>query len=163
MPAERSVPTARHSHVGLVVADLAPAVAFYAELTGARTVHLMEIPEFGIRNVFVSAGPDVFIELIESPSERGLRVLGETYRPGEQILAMETDDLDATIAGLSRRGADVTALPPTATLPFPRGWVSRDGVPRATRGDLPIELLPAGTVAQLVERCEVREPANLTG
>jgi hypothetical protein len=76
---------------------------------------------------------------------------------------METDDLDATIAGLSRRGADVTALPPTATLPFPRGWVSRDGVSRATRGDLPIELLPAGTVAQLVERCEVREPANLTG
>lgn len=151
MRAERL--SARHSHVGLIVSELAPAVGFYVGLTGASAVHLMEIPEFGIRNAFIAAGPEVYLEVIEAPAGRPVRVLGEDHGPCQQILAMETADLDSTIARLRDQGTEVADLPPTPTLPFPRAWITR-----AARGDLPMELLPAGAVAQLIGGCEVRDP-----
>jgi hypothetical protein len=148
--------SARLSHVAVFVPQLEEACVFYAGLVGAATVAVMEIPEFGVRNAFVTVGEKVFFELVELSEGEPLNVLGETIGHGQQMLAMECDDLDSTIDHLRSTGTEVTALPPTATLKFPRGWVKRE-----VRGDCPLELCPAGAVGDLVAGSTVVEVADL--
>jgi hypothetical protein len=153
---------ARLSHVGIFVADLLHASRFYAGLAGVESVDLMKIPEFGIRNAFVRVGDAVHLEIIEMPEGRPVRVLGEDHGEGQQMLAMETADLDGTIERLRAGGTPVVDLPSTVTLPFRRGWIKR-----AVRGDVPVELCPVGAVAALIAGCEPVSldelPRRLTG
>jgi methylmalonyl-CoA/ethylmalonyl-CoA epimerase len=147
---------ARLSHVAIIVPNLEQACLFYAGLVGAQSVAVMQIPELGVRNAFVAVGERVYFEIIETADGNPLRVLGETLGHGQQMLAMECDDLDQTVAELRAAGADVVSLPPTTTLPFPRGWVRR-----AVRGDCPMELCPAGAVGDLVATSTVVSVADL--
>ncbi|WP_370588718.1 hypothetical protein [Pseudonocardia sp. C8] len=76
----------------------------------------MTIPELGVRNSFITAGDRVYFELIETVDGGPLHVLGETLGHGQQMLAMECDDLTTTITAMRAAGWDVADLQPTATL-----------------------------------------------
>lgn len=142
---------ARLSHVAVVVPQLEEACKFYAALTGAAEVRVMEIPELGLRNAFVTVGNQVYFEIIETFSGDPLRVLGEQLGHGEQMMCFECEDLAASVAALRADGHDVTELPSTGgTLAFDRAWVRR-----AVRGDFPMELVPVGAVGELVANSRV--------
>ena len=140
---------ARLSHVAIFVPDFGVACRFYAGLAGSETIRLVDVPEFRVRSAFVMLGERVYVEVVELPDGEPLAVLGESQGHGQQLLAMECDDLAATIEALRAEGVDVTDLPPTKTLPFPRGWVKR-----SARGDCSLELCPAGAVTDLIARSQ---------
>ena len=65
------------------------------------------------------------------------------------MMCFECEDLPATVATLREAGHEVIDLPrsdATPTLPFDRAWVRR-----RVRGDFPMELVPSGAVAALVD------------
>jgi predicted enzyme related to lactoylglutathione lyase len=133
------------SHVAIFVTDLAESARFYAGMVGAEQVRVLEIPEFGTRNGFVQVGDKLHFELVEMANGGPLRVVGEEIGVGQQMMAMDCADLDATIRTMRTLGAEVAELPPTATLAFRRGWVKR-----GPRGDFPMELNEIGSVPGLI-------------
>lgn len=148
---------ARLSHVAVVVPQLEEACKFYAGLTGADEVRVMDVPELGLRNAFVTIGDQVYFEIIETYSGDPLRVLGEQLGHGEQMMCFECEDLPATVAALREAGHEVTDLPNAGgTLAFDRAWVRR-----AVRGDFPMELVPEGAVGNLVDTSRVVAVADL--
>ena len=140
---------ARLSHAAVVVPDLEEACRFYGALVGAESVRVMAIPELGLRNAFVQLGTRVYFELVEMDDGEPMRVLGEQLAHGQQMMCFECEDLPATVATLREAGHEVIDLPrsdATPTLPFDRAWVRR-----RVRGDFPMELVPSGAVAALVD------------
>lgn len=98
----------RIDHVGVVVDNLAEAREFLSRL-GMTLDHEFDLGRVGA--AFYRCG-DVMIELIECrlPDERARR-LGEAQARIEHI-AIEVDDLSATVKGLAELGVDVTAAEP---------------------------------------------------
>ena len=96
-------------HVAFQVGDMDAAVRFYVEKLGfalaSRQVDEAEHEEFA----FLTLG-DVRLELIRDLSQA-------TYRPSEirppycPHLAIETDDLESTLAGLKARGVSILRGP----------------------------------------------------
>ena len=90
----------RLQHVAVAVRDLDEALAFYAHLGFAP----IERPDFGFPGAWLqSAGAQIHLTV-----EAGLAV-----RSGNH-LALEVDDLDATMAGLEGAGITVGRIPETA-------------------------------------------------
>jgi methylmalonyl-CoA/ethylmalonyl-CoA epimerase len=100
----------RIDHVGVAVADLDEAKAFYAETFGLVTVHEEVNEEQGVREAMLAPGPDV-----EGPGAR-LQLLAplsptstiatflDRRGPGLQQMAWTVDDIDATCADLRAKG-----------------------------------------------------------
>lgn len=153
--------SARLSHIGVPVPDLEEACLFYARLVGADEVRLSAVPEIGVRNAFVAVGDRVHFEIIETADGGPIRVLDDVMTHGQQMMCLECDDVDATVAQLRADGfgdhiIDLPQNPAIASLPFPRAWVKR-----SAHGDFSIELVPTGAVQALWEKAEVIKVEDL--
>ena len=125
-------------HIGIFVADLDTAIPFYRSLIGQGDPVLREVPELGLRLAFFTNQGGLAIELVESSGKSEMR-------PGDVVVALEVDDLEAEIARLRDQGIRAYHQKPTENLPLHRGWITKgDG-----HGTI-IELCPKGDVARFV-------------
>ncbi|GAA4248185.1 methylmalonyl-CoA epimerase [Dactylosporangium darangshiense] len=98
----------RIDHVGIAVADLDEAIAFYGRVFGMRCVHEEVNEEQGVREAMLSVGPTPAggcLQLLAplSPASTIAKFL-ERNGPGMQQLAYTVTDIDAASAALRERG-----------------------------------------------------------
>jgi methylmalonyl-CoA/ethylmalonyl-CoA epimerase len=98
----------RIDHVGIAVADLDEAIAFYARVFGMRCVHEETNEEQGVREAMLAVGPTTdggCLQLLAplSPASTIAKFL-ERSGPGMQQLAYTVTDVDAACAALRERG-----------------------------------------------------------
>jgi methylmalonyl-CoA/ethylmalonyl-CoA epimerase len=103
-----SVGLRRIDHVGIAVADLDEAIAFYERVFGMRCVHVETNEEQGVREAMLSVGPSTdggCLQLLAplTPDSTIARFL-ERSGPGVQQVAYTVEDIDATCASLRERG-----------------------------------------------------------
>ena len=94
-------------HVGVAVDDLDRALATYVDVLGGTLEHREELAEQGVEAAAVLVGSDR-VELLaatadDTPVGRFLAKRG----PGMHHVAYEVDDVGATLARLSRDGAQL--------------------------------------------------------
>ena len=94
-------------HLGVAVADLDEAISTYERLFGARLEGRDELSEQGVRAASLFVG-DSRVELV-APSGEDTHVGRFLARrgPGMHHVALETDDIDATIRRLVGEGAQM--------------------------------------------------------
>ena len=103
-------------HLGVAVDDLDSALATYERLFGAEVEHQATIDDQGVRAASLRIG-DGRVELLEAlgqetPVGRFLAKRG----PGMHHVAYEVNDLRATLAELTREGAELIDREPRAGL-----------------------------------------------
>jgi methylmalonyl-CoA/ethylmalonyl-CoA epimerase len=96
----------RIDHVGVAVADLDEAIAFYERVFGMRCVHVEENAEQGVREAMLAVGPEGGQLQLLAPltPESAIGRFLERSGPGVQQVAYTVADLDATCAALRERG-----------------------------------------------------------
>ena len=100
----------RIDHVGIAVADLDEAIAYYERVFGLRCVHTEVNEAQGVREAMLAVGPDGngsgMIQLLAplSPDSTIGKFLDKSG-PGIQQMAYTVDDLEATSAHLRAEGA----------------------------------------------------------
>ncbi len=94
-------------HVGIAVADLDEAVAWYRDTFGMEVIHQEVNEEQGVREAMLAVGPagGTQVQLLaplrpDSPIARFLDRSG----PGIQQIAFRVDDIDAVSEALAARG-----------------------------------------------------------
>jgi len=129
----------RLDHIAIFVKSLEDGIDFYRSVVGLGEPVVRVIPELQIRCAFFDPGDaGTIVELVEFSGQSDLS-------PGDVVVAIEVDDLDAALAHYRAKGVRVFDQPPTPNLPLRRGWVlKRDG-----HGTV-IELCERGTVARFV-------------
>ncbi len=102
----------RVNHIGIIVADLAEARRWLTEVFGLSLSRSVDVPEGRIHGEFYPCG-DIDIEVIEigDPEVRRRR-LGDGNRARIEHIAVEVDDLGASLAQLTALGARTTAREP---------------------------------------------------
>jgi methylmalonyl-CoA/ethylmalonyl-CoA epimerase len=95
-------------HVGVAVADLDEAIAFYEHVFGMRCVHRETNEEQGVHEAMLSVGPSPAggcVQLLApaSPASTIAKFL-ERSGPGVQQVAYTVADIDAACAALRERG-----------------------------------------------------------
>jgi methylmalonyl-CoA/ethylmalonyl-CoA epimerase len=93
-------------HVGIAVADLDAAMAFYRDTFGMQTVHEEVNQEQGVREAMVAVGDsDACIQLL-APLDDGSPIARflDRHGPGIQQLAYRVTDLEVVCAVLRARG-----------------------------------------------------------
>jgi methylmalonyl-CoA/ethylmalonyl-CoA epimerase len=93
-------------HVGIAVADLDVAIAFYAETFGVLAVHEETNQEQGVREAMLTVGDgSTQLQLLAplSPDSTIAKFL-ERNGPGMQQIAYTVDDIDAVSAELRAKG-----------------------------------------------------------
>jgi methylmalonyl-CoA/ethylmalonyl-CoA epimerase len=98
----------RIDHVGVAVADLDEAIAFYERVFGMRCVHVETNEEQGVREAMLAVGPTPAggcVQLLAplSPDSTIGRFL-DRHGPGVQQVAYTVADIDAACAALRERG-----------------------------------------------------------
>lgn len=98
----------RIDHVGIAVADLDEAIAFYGRVFGMRSVHEEVNEEQGVREAMLAVGPDPDAGCLQllaplSPASTIAKFL-DRNGPGLQQLAYRVTDIDAACAALRERG-----------------------------------------------------------
>jgi methylmalonyl-CoA/ethylmalonyl-CoA epimerase len=96
----------RIDHVGIAVADLDQAIAFYTDVLGMRCTHVETNLDQGVREAMMQVGDSGdFVQLLAplNPDSTVARFL-DRNGPGLQQLAYTVDDIDATSAELRSRG-----------------------------------------------------------
>src|ERR1700712_4415155 len=93
-------------HVGLAVADLDKAIAFYAETFGIVSVHEETNDEQGVREAMLAVGDGATrIQLLAPLTEQStIAKFLERSGPGMQQLAYTVEDLEAVSSTLRERG-----------------------------------------------------------
>ena len=115
------------SHAGIAVKNIDKALEFFTkklDFTPPR-IGIKEYPELHFKNVFLPIG-DVFIELLES-NDPGSDIGRFLERQGEGLfhICLEVDNIESEIALLKERGVDVIESPPSASVPYKRGFIKR--------------------------------------
>ena len=93
-------------HVGIAVADLDEAMAFYRDTFGMETVHQETNEEQGVREAMLSVGDGTTrIQLLAplTPESTIATFIGRSG-PGLQQLAFRVEDVEAVSATLRERG-----------------------------------------------------------
>lgn len=96
----------RIDHIGIVVKDLADGVATFEQNFGftADPTRGGELPALGIKNVFVPLGASD-LEFIEPTTDEGpVAKFAQERGEGQFLLALEVDDIAATIEHLRSLG-----------------------------------------------------------
>jgi methylmalonyl-CoA/ethylmalonyl-CoA epimerase len=93
-------------HVGIAVADLDAAIAFYRDTFGMETVHEETNQEQGVREAMVAVGDSVSCIQLLAPLDQSSPIAKFLDRrgPGLQQLAYRVTDLEAVSAVLRDRG-----------------------------------------------------------
>jgi methylmalonyl-CoA/ethylmalonyl-CoA epimerase len=100
----------RIDHVGVAVADLDAAKAFYAETFGLVAVHEEVNEQQGVREAMLAAsadadGPGARLQLLAPVSDEStIAKFLERSGPGMHHLAWTVDDIDSTSAELRGKG-----------------------------------------------------------
>jgi methylmalonyl-CoA/ethylmalonyl-CoA epimerase len=102
-------------HVGIAVADLAAALAFYRDALGLEIEAPEEVPSQHVRAYFVPVGetvnrgagtPGVRLELLEATSaESPIAKYIDKHGPGLHHITLRVPDIRAALAELKSRGA----------------------------------------------------------
>jgi methylmalonyl-CoA/ethylmalonyl-CoA epimerase len=93
-------------HVGIAVADLDEAIAFYRDVFGMRLAHQEVNEEQGIREAMMAVGDSgTHVQLLAplGPESTIAKFLDRSG-PGVQQVAYRVDDIDAVSATLTGRG-----------------------------------------------------------
>ena len=95
-------------HVGIAVADLDEAIAWYARIFGMQVVHEETNEEMGVREAMLRVGDDpsgTEVQLLAplSPDTTIGRFL-DRFGPGIQQLAYRVEDIDVVVSTLRERG-----------------------------------------------------------
>ena len=98
----------RLNHVAIVVPDLDQAARVYAETLGASVSSAVDLPEHGVRTVFVEL-PNTKIELLHPLGENSpiAPFLERSPSGGMHHVCYEVDDIQAAAEILSDQGARV--------------------------------------------------------
>jgi methylmalonyl-CoA/ethylmalonyl-CoA epimerase len=93
-------------HVGIAVADLDAAMAFYRDTFGLETVHEETNEEMGVREAMVAVGDSgTFLQLLAPLNESStIAKFLDRHGPGLQQLAYRVTDLEAVSTVLRERG-----------------------------------------------------------
>src|ERR1700712_3686153 len=93
-------------HVGLAVADLDKAIAFYAETYGIVSVHEETNEEQGVREAMLSVGDGTTQIQLLAPLDDDSTIAKflDHHGPGVQQVAYTVDDVDAASKMLRERG-----------------------------------------------------------
>lgn len=99
-------------HVAIAVSDLEQAIAYYVEVLGFAPPELEEVPEQKVRTAIFGHGMGR-IELI-CPTEAGTSVAKFLEKRGEGLhhICVEVDDIEATLAELKTKGAQLIDTTP---------------------------------------------------
>ncbi|HTG92093.1 MAG TPA: methylmalonyl-CoA epimerase [Pyrinomonadaceae bacterium] len=92
-------------HIGLATRELEEGLALWRDILGLQVDATEEIPEQGVRVAMLPIG-DTHVELLEplSPESPVGRFLSKRG-PGIHHLAVEVEDINASLAVLKKRGA----------------------------------------------------------
>src|SRR5450631_1812143 len=96
----------RIDHVGVAVADLDTAVAFYEDTFGMRLAHVETNEEQGVREAMMAVGDSgSFVQLLAPlrPDSSIAKFLDRSG-PGIQQMAYTVEDIEATCADLRAKG-----------------------------------------------------------
>jgi methylmalonyl-CoA epimerase len=97
----------RIHHVGIAVRDLEGSLVTYQSLLGLTVTHVLEVPERMVRVAFLPVG-DSALELVEPTSpDSPLTELLERQGEGVYHLALEVDDIKATLEAFGKRGVQL--------------------------------------------------------
>ncbi|WP_369185674.1 methylmalonyl-CoA epimerase [Streptomyces sp. Y1] len=107
-PLAEGIGLRRIDHVGVAVADLDEAIAFYQRVFGMRCLNVEENAEQGVREAMMAVGPDASggcVQLLAplSPGSAIARFLDRSG-PGLQQVAYTVDDVEAACEALRDRG-----------------------------------------------------------
>jgi methylmalonyl-CoA/ethylmalonyl-CoA epimerase len=105
----------RLNHVGIAVPSIENSVKQYRELLGATKIHhKFALPAQGVWVCFVDL-PNAQIELIEPLGDHSpiLKFLEKNSAGGQHHLCFEVRDMNAAIAELKAKGANVLGEPRT--------------------------------------------------
>src|SRR3954468_14479391 len=93
-------------HVGIAVADLDQAIAFYRDVFGMRLAHQETNEEQGVREALMVVGDSGgHVQLLAPlPPESTIAKFLNRSGPGIQQVAYRVDDVDAVSATLRQRG-----------------------------------------------------------
>lgn len=128
-------------HVGLAVADLGAAVAFYQRLLGVPPSHREEVAQDGVATVFFDLGPSSLELLGSTRQDSSVARFLERRGPGLHHLAYLVSDLEAELATWQSRGAEL---------------IDQQGRPGA-RGRLVAFIHPKSAGGVLTELCQLRD------
>ena len=96
----------RIDHVGIAVADLDEAIAFYGDTFGLKVVHEEVNEEQGVREAMLAVGyGDSRVQLLAPlRPDSAIGKFLDRSGPGVQQVAYTVDDIDAASAALRERG-----------------------------------------------------------
>lgn len=101
-------------HIGIAVADLQAALAFYRDALGLDVLAPHEVPSEGVRATFVPVG-QAALELLEPTSDTSAIATFVSRRgPGLHHLTLLVDDLQAALDQLKARGVRLIDETPRA-------------------------------------------------
>jgi methylmalonyl-CoA/ethylmalonyl-CoA epimerase len=97
----------RIDHIAIVVEDLEDALGIYRDALGMTVTDVKVMPAQDVKIAFLPAG-DSEIELLE-PINRGSGIGRYLARRGEGLhhVCLEVDDIEATLADLKAKGAQL--------------------------------------------------------
>jgi methylmalonyl-CoA/ethylmalonyl-CoA epimerase len=106
MPSDAAPLFTKIDHVGIAVADLDEAIAFYRETFGIVSVHEEVNEEQGVREAMLQVGDGATrIQLLAPLSEAStIAKFLDRNGPGVQQVAYTVEDVDAVSATLRERG-----------------------------------------------------------
>ncbi len=99
-------------HIGIAVADLAEALAFYRDALGLEPQAPEEIASQGVRAHFLPMG-DASVELVEAtlPDSPIAKFIGRRG-PGLHHVAFRVDDIEAALSAMKARGVRLIDVRP---------------------------------------------------
>lgn len=101
----------RPDHIGLRVADLEAAIAWYANTLDFRVMHTMALGERRFVYLAPPVHDDVWIELLGGQKTSPRRQTDDAMLSGWDHVCLRVDNADDAIAELRRRGVTIVREP----------------------------------------------------
>ncbi len=125
-------------HIGIACENLEVSKKFYTEVLGLSCTGEEDVPEQGVKTVFLPCGETLFELLVDITANNDGPIGKYIAKNGQGIqhVAVRVDDIEAAIAGVQERGA-----------------VMIDKAPRGGAGGMDIAFVHPKSVGILLELC----------